>query len=106
MIAVYITSSNIDTAKKISRMLLEKRLIACANIHPIHSLYWWKDKIEEDDEYAIIAKTEKENYKKIEEEVIRIHDYDVPCIDSWDIDDVNPLYEKWLKSELSQQQGS
>jgi len=45
-IFVYITNPTKKEAEKIARHLLEKHLIACANIFPIESFYWWKKKIE------------------------------------------------------------
>ena len=40
---IYITCSKVDEAKNISRNLLEKELIACANIFPnIESIYMAK----------------------------------------------------------------
>jgi len=47
MTLVYITCRDEKEAVKISRHLLNKRLIACSNIHPIRSLYWWKGKIQD-----------------------------------------------------------
>ena len=42
---VYITINNLESAKKLSNLLLENRLIACCNIvgqnNPIISIYSW-----------------------------------------------------------------
>ena len=100
MIIVYITCKNNQEAKKISTHLLKKRLIACTNIFPIDSLYWWKNKIQEKKEIAIIAKTQKNFFFRIKQEVKKIHSYDVPCIDSWSVDGVDEDYLKWLNCEL------
>ena len=80
MVFVYITCKDKPEADKISRYLLEKRLIACTNSFPISSSYWWKGKIVSEDEYVLICKTMEEKYKLIVEEVESIHSYDVPCI--------------------------
>ena len=79
-IFVYITNPNEEEARKIARHLLEKKLIACANIFPISSLYWWKGKIADEKEVVLIAKTLEENFEKVKEEVKKIHSYSVPCI--------------------------
>ena len=100
MIIVYITCKDKKEAKKISINLLKKRLIACANIFPVSSLYWWKNKINECNEIAIIAKTRKENFFQIKKRVKAMHSYDVPCIDSWDVDNVDEDYLKWLNNEI------
>ncbi len=65
MTLVYITCKDEEEAVRISKHLLNKRLIACSNMHPIRSMYWWKGKIEDENEVAIIAKTLGKNYDKI-----------------------------------------
>jgi len=65
MTLVYITCKDEEEAVKISKHLLEKRLIACSNMHPIRSMYWWNSKIQDEREVVIIAKTLDKNYEKI-----------------------------------------
>ena len=96
---IYITCKDNEEAEKISKHLLEKRLIACANLHPIRSLYWWQGKIQDDNETVIIAKTLEKNYNKIKEEVKKMHPYDVPCILKIDAE-ANESYDKWVKEEV------
>ncbi|PIY80916.1 MAG: divalent-cation tolerance protein CutA [Candidatus Pacebacteria bacterium CG_4_10_14_0_8_um_filter_42_14] len=96
---IYITNENLDEAKKIARHLLDKRMIGCANIFPITSMYWWKDKIVDGDEFVLIAKTTQNNVEKIRNEVAKIHPFDTPCIIKIDVDP-NEKYLKWIESEL------
>lgn len=95
MILIYITCKDEKEAVKISKHLLNKRLIACSNIHPIRSMYLWNKKIEDEKEYVIIAKTKEKNYKNIKEEVKKLHSYDVPCILKINAE-ANESYAKWV----------
>ena len=97
--SVYLTAKDLKEAKRISKHILNKRLAACANILKIHSLYWWKGKIEKSPEYAIILKTEKSLTKKLILETKKIHSYTTPCIVVWDIKGGNPEYLKWIENE-------
>jgi periplasmic divalent cation tolerance protein len=99
MTLIYITCKDEKEAKKISMHLLKKRLIVCANIFPIKSMYWWKNKIVNDDENVIIAKTLAKNYEKIKQEVSKLHSYEVPCILKIDAE-ANESYDKWVKEEI------
>ena len=45
LIFVYITNPTGTEAKRIARHLIKKKLIVCANIFPIESIYPWKGKI-------------------------------------------------------------
>jgi periplasmic divalent cation tolerance protein len=99
MVLVYITCKDEEEAAMISKHLLNKKLIACSNMHPIRSMYRWKGKIQYEKEVVIIAKTLDKNYKKIKEEVAKIHSYDIPCILKIKAE-ANESYEKWVKEEL------
>ncbi len=57
---IYITTSDIKEAKKISKHLIKNRLVVCVNIIPqIESIYHWKGRIENATESVIIARTKK-----------------------------------------------
>jgi len=98
-IFVYITNSNKREAKKVASHLLKKRLISCANIFPINSLYWWKGKIEKANEHVLIVKTLEKNFKRIKREVKKIHSYSVPCITKINVE-ANKEYERWIRKEV------
>jgi len=100
MIFIYITCKNKTEAKKISLVLIKKRLAACCNIFPIESIYWWQKRIFKNKETVLIVKTLKKNFKKIEKEVKRLHSYEVPCILEIPIKGGNLEYLKWLKKEV------
>ena len=96
MIVVYVACKDEEEARKISKALLEKKLIACANIFPVQSMYWWENKIQEATEYIIIAKTIKTFFDEITDLVKELHSYDVPLIEQWDVDAVDKDYLDWL----------
>lgn len=81
VVAIYSTTSNVEDAKKIARVLVKEKLVACVNIIPkIESIYRWKNKIEEDNECVIIAKTTDKNIDKTIKKIKEVHTYEVPDI--------------------------
>ena len=98
-VSIYVTTKDRKEARKIASFLVKSRLVACANTFPVESTYWWNKKIQNEKEYAIIAKTQKKNVKKLIAAVKRIHSYSVPCIVSWPIGDANEDFLKWVKKE-------
>ncbi|UCD13973.1 MAG: divalent-cation tolerance protein CutA [Thermoplasmatales archaeon] len=79
--AIYSITGNIDDAKKIARLLVEEKLVACVNIIPkIESVYRWQGKIEEESECVLIAKTTDKNIDKTIQRIQEIHPYGVPDI--------------------------
>ncbi len=99
MVFVYITCKNWTEAKKVSRHLLEERLVACSNQFPIQSQYWWEGKIVDDKEVVLLAKTIKKHLPAIKKEVKRMHSYDLPCICMLDSLSTKE-YEEWVKKEV------
>ena len=97
-IVVYVTHENKEEAEKIAKHLLEKKLIACYNIFPITSGYWWKGNIENSEEYVSLLKTRSENWEKVKQEVEKIHPYETPCIMKLDVE-ANESYGKWIYEE-------
>jgi periplasmic divalent cation tolerance protein len=95
VIFIYITNPTKRVAKKIAKHLLQKRLIACANIFPINSLYWWEGKICDEKEFVLIAKTVEKNFEKVKNEVEKIHPYSIPCITKISVTP-NKKYLNWL----------
>jgi periplasmic divalent cation tolerance protein len=98
-IFIYVTNPNKKTAKKIALHLLKKRLVACANIFPIESAYWWKNKIEKTKECVLIVKTLENNFERVKNEIKKIHPYTIPCITKINVE-ANKEYEKWLREEV------
>jgi periplasmic divalent cation tolerance protein len=97
-IFIYITNPDMARAKKLTNHLLKKRLIACANVFPIKSIYWWKGEVEESDEVVLIAKTRKQLWQKLKTEVKKLHPYDTPCITKLDAE-ANKEFEEWVHKE-------
>ena len=97
---LYVTASNGDEAERISRALLEERLVACVNIlGNITSHYWWKAEIQTGNEVLLIAKTMDTLVARAVEKVKSIHSYECPCIVSLPISGGNPAFLLWLKEE-------
>jgi periplasmic divalent cation tolerance protein len=95
--SIYITAKDEEEARKIGRTLVEERLVACINFFPIQSIYWWKSKVEEAGEIAIIAKTRADLVDRLIPRVKELHSYEVPCVVSWIIEKGNPDYLEWIK---------
>lgn len=98
-ILIYVTHKNVTNAKKIVKHLLSKKLIACANIFTIKSMYTWKNKLCDENEVVTILKTVSKNYKKVESAIKKIHPYDCPCIMKIPVS-ANKEFEDWISSSV------
>lgn len=93
---IYITAGDLPEARKIGHKLIEEHLAACVNIFPISSIFRWKGKIDEANEFGMFVKTRTEKVKEIEKMVKEIHSYEVPCIVSLNIEEGSSDYLKWI----------
>lgn len=96
-IQIFTTTDKKEIADKIALSLVEKKLAQCVQIFgPVESTYRWKGRIERTSEWLCIIKTKKANYKKIENEIKKIHTYEVPEIIAIPIITGSNEYLKWL----------
>ncbi|MFA5127492.1 MAG: divalent-cation tolerance protein CutA [Patescibacteria group bacterium] len=98
-IIIYATHPNLKTAKKIIRALLSRRLIACANLFPVHSTYRWKNKIVNSKEIVSIIKTKSVNWSKVKSEITKLHPYETPCIIKINAE-ANKGFADWINEEV------
>jgi len=99
---VYITTADEAEARCIGQALVQEKLAACVNIHPVASIYRWEGKIEEAGEFAVLAKTRAELVSRAIARVKELHSYQVPDIVSWPIEEGNPDYLKWLEESTQE----
>ncbi len=96
MILILSTFANKKEAQRIGKELLNKKLIACYNLVPVESTYWWKGKIEEANEILMIMKTNK-NFSEVEKFILEHHSYGIPEIITVEPKSVNKKYLKWIE---------
>src|SRR6266436_7143168 len=67
------------SAAKLAFELVEKRLAACINIlSPCRSIYRWKGKTEDAEEFPMLIKTTSARYAELEAAIRSGHPYELP----------------------------
>lgn len=98
---VLVTIDDLEKAKEIAKVLVEKKLAACCNILPgLISIYRWEDKVAEDNELLMIIKTSEQNLEELEELINDLHPYDVPEIISYKLNSSSKNYLDWLSDSV------
>jgi len=96
-VIIVVTTPSKQEAEKIAQHLLDKRLIACANIiGPVSSLFCWSGKTEHAEEYLMLLKSRKDLFEKLSETVKALHSYEVPEILVLPIVGGSEGYLNWL----------
>jgi len=100
-IVVLVTCGSISEARKIARSLVDRRLAACVNIlAPVESIYWWKGKVESAKEVLLVIKASSERFAALQDEVHRLHSYEVPEIIALPIAAGSRDYLSWISESL------
>ncbi|MBN2109661.1 MAG: divalent-cation tolerance protein CutA [Methanosarcinaceae archaeon] len=92
---VYTTTKDEEEAKRIAYRLIEQKLAACVNMHPIASVYMWEGKVDDGKEVALSIKTTSSKVESVTECIRSIHSYDLPAIISWKIGGEEE-YLRWI----------
>ena len=98
---IYTTHPSAQEAKRISDIIVDEKLAACSNTFPITSSYWWQKQIEHDSEWVSILKTIPEHWEALQQRILELHPYQVPCIIKIDVE-ANEGYEKWVKDSVKE----
>lgn len=100
-ISVETTYPNLKSAKKIAKILLEKKLAACVQFCEIESAYFWEKNLENSKEILVKIKSKKSLYSQIESLIKKHHDYEIPQIISTQIDQGFAPYLNWISNSTT-----
>ncbi len=98
---VLTTSGSRDEAQRIAEALVDRKLAACVNIVPgVLSIYRWKGKREDAEEWMLMIKTTAANFTKVRDAIREMHSYDLPECMCLAIEGGSPQYLQWLEDSV------
>ncbi len=93
---IILTTCNEKESENMANKLLEQKLCACISITNAKSLYWWKGKIEKENEALLVIKTKDELADELLETIKRIHSYENPEIIVLNVEKIAEKYAEWV----------
>jgi periplasmic divalent cation tolerance protein len=96
----FCTVPDAETAEKLARGLVERRLAACVNVIPsVRSFYRWEGQIQADEELLLKIKTTRAARDALVEWLREHHPYDVPEVLAVSVAGGLPDYLRFVEDE-------
>ena len=96
------TFANEADAARVARVLVEERLIACANVLPgARSIYRWQDGVADEREVVVLMKTRKQDWAALLSRLHELHPYETPELSALRVAAGAPAYMAWLEGALA-----
>ncbi|MDX9842319.1 MAG: divalent-cation tolerance protein CutA [Aquabacterium sp.] len=99
LLAVFTTLPNAESARELAQMLVERGLVACAQIDVVDSIYRWDGAIQHDQEHRLMLKTTSERYPALEATICEHHPYELPAVYAVPVSQALPPYAEWVTAQ-------
>lgn len=99
VIIIYTTVEKLEQAENIAQILLTERLVACANMWPIHSMYTLNGKLVKSTEIGVYLKTSADRQEAVYKRLVELHPYECPPIMTINIDHAHPAFVHWAHEQ-------
>ena len=97
-LAVITTVGSQAEARSMARVMVERKLAACAQISEIESFYTWNGSVQNDREFRVLFKTTGERYQAVENAIRELHSYELPAIHAVAFERIHAPYAEWIKA--------
>lgn len=95
-----ITVPDDKLAVKMVNTIVNNRLAACVHTLPAGvSIYRWQGNVESAREITLIIKTSADRYAELQDEIVKLHPFDVPEILAFPVSHGLPAYLNWVVNE-------
>jgi len=98
-IAVITTTDSQPIAALLARTLVQKQLVACAQISTVESVYQWQGELQQHTEFRLWCKTTSARYADVEATIKSLHNYQLPAIYAIALTHVEPAFAVWLDEQ-------
>lgn len=104
---VWVTAPDLRTARKLARLALHQRLVACAQIRPgLESHYWWQGRCQQSREVLLTFKTRSKRLAALERLILAEHPDDTPQFVAAPLTDGTRRYLDWIDAETAESDGA
>lgn len=99
---VLTTVGDAAAAERLAKLLVEERLIACANLVPgVSSVFRWNDQVQTEPEVLLLLKTTDGMLPRLTERLQQVHPYEVPEVVCLPEAHASAAYGDWVAAETA-----
>jgi periplasmic divalent cation tolerance protein len=96
----YTTVDSNEKAVDMARSLVQNKNVACINVlGPVESIYEWQGRVEQTTEWMLMMKCSDRQCEALKAAVASLHDYDVPELIMFPIEDGHAPYLQWVQAQ-------
>jgi periplasmic divalent cation tolerance protein len=96
-VLIYATAPDAVVAERIARILVEERLVACANLLPgMRSVYRWRGAVETAEECVLVCKTSAGLADAAMARLGGLHPYELPAVVAVPVAAAPPAVLAWI----------
>lgn len=100
MVFIYTTCESSDEAKRLGKLILDKKLGACVDYWPVQSMYKWEGNLKHLSQVMLSIATFENRLEDVNDLISEHHGYSVPMIAGVDVRRINRAYREWMMQEV------
>lgn len=105
MLLIQTTTPTRDEALRLARALVEQRLVACAQLSDIESVYLWDGQLQQEPECRLLLKTADDKWPEVERFIRERHSHEVPAIFAVPVTQASQAYAAWVSDVTREDTG-
>ena len=88
-----LTNLPASDSDRVAEILVSEHVVACVNIYPIRSVYYWKGEVVREEEVTLLLKVAEEGVGRLKTRLCELHPYELPEFVVLDVDSEASLRE-------------
>jgi len=101
LLLVLTTVASNEEARRLAHELVRRRLVACAQINEIESVYEWQGAVAQEPEWRLLLKTEASRYPVLQAAIRELHSYGLPAIVAVPVSAALPAFADWVAQSVA-----
>jgi periplasmic divalent cation tolerance protein len=100
MVFIYTTCKDVEEAKTLGFLIINKKIGACVDFWPISSCYNWEGSMRCVGQAILQITTFESKIEEINKIISENHSYSIPLIAGVDVRRINHPYKEWMMKEI------